>query len=1092
MSVQGEDDTGPDASPTEVDPRDGSIDFTQYSAAQLTKLQSSIDRRKFPQTYDELLSVLARRETEDAQSTPLVRVAGKFTCHDGVRGWLEAKRMSFSVYGTGVIEVRPKEIVLFGWQRTWLGVPLQTQITVPVDAVRNVTQEDAWLRFEYQSRYRRRRVELRTASVAEAARLRDALPRVRTADFEAPWSEVREFNRYLNTVSGPPWITPAIVIANLAVFMAMVLAAKRFGTADLQQLLVWGANFGPLTVGGQWWRLLTALFIHFNLLHVLLNMWAFWNVGRLTERLYGRWVFLGIYLSAGILGNIASIAWDPSRMSAGASGAIFGVFGAFLAFLAHRKAQVPRTIFRAYWISTMAFVLFNLFYGFRQSTVDNAAHVVGLLSGFVLGWIMARPLNLKAAAYLPPGRGIAAAVLVVAALLAGLWQVHGLGSQVTIPEQYFRDRNWFVAGEVDNLRLWQEISARASVGSISDAELGERFERDILPFWQQASERLQKETKSLAAAQRPFALLVADFAKAREEWVRALISGAKNRDPEGATVLADLQRNTVRAQARIERLEIRASMDHRPRALASSPFLAEVRGLWSGPKKCAEAPATSSESSAALPATTDGPAIRQAVGCDAQRLFMSTDYRALDQLMGRFSSSLADLPDGGSRLEGLTEGLSDLFEYGTLELREVLRRTSDWRRSMPGSVQPDLVETMLFRIWAWSARGQGAANTVTPQAWTLFIARDEMAAVGLREITDRAAADPLWYSLALNTGIDQSIGIEKLRAIFDRGVARFPRYLPLYRSILRTLMPRWNGSYEKVDQFINEMSEHPSAHLGPETYSRLYWMYGLLEGDDVVIFDDALASWQKMKSGFKDMRARYPKSDLVLNSYARFACQAGDFHEYHLLRPLLTSRLAATAWSKKVSIGICDAKVDAANVSVLKQSSSESSLTEEELLRVQNEARLAFANRDWEMVKVEAQKITNAHANSIEGYALAGAAEQGAGQYEAAAADFHRALLLAPRSAYCWFGLGEAQVRTHDYAGAVEAYTRAIELNPQMWRAWSGRSVVRDALGQRTAALHDAQTACRNDDAFACRLVQEFAPSRAIERRRAISPGSAD
>ena len=88
------------------------------------------------------------------------------------------------------------------------------------------------------------------------------------------------------------WVTLAIIAVNVAVFVAMVAVTKQVVNFDLQVLLACGANFGPLTTSGQWWRLLTAVFLHVGLLHVAFNMWALWHFGRQTERLFGWPAFL--------------------------------------------------------------------------------------------------------------------------------------------------------------------------------------------------------------------------------------------------------------------------------------------------------------------------------------------------------------------------------------------------------------------------------------------------------------------------------------------------------------------------------------------------------------------------------------------------------------------------------------------------------------------------------------------------------------------------------------------------------------------------------------------------------------------------------
>jgi TPR repeat protein/membrane associated rhomboid family serine protease len=156
----------------------------------------------------------------------------------------------------------------------------------------------------------------------------------------------------------------------------------------------WGADLWALTTSGQWWRLLTSAFVHFGLIHIAFNMWALYQAGQLTERLFGRWFFLLLYLYCAVMSGLTSIWWDRPDVCAGASGAIFGVFGALLAYLIlHRKA-FPVTVVQPLMKSTIAFIGYNIFFGLTQKNISNSAHIGGLISGFAIGLVIARPIDL--------------------------------------------------------------------------------------------------------------------------------------------------------------------------------------------------------------------------------------------------------------------------------------------------------------------------------------------------------------------------------------------------------------------------------------------------------------------------------------------------------------------------------------------------------------------------------------------------------------------------------------------------------------------------------------------------------------------------
>lgn len=186
------------------------------------------------------------------------------------------------------------------------------------------------------------------------------------------------------------YITPILININLLVFIAMVIAGFGFVSFQGDDLLKWGANYRPVTTDGQWWRLLTNTFMHGGLMHILANMYGLLFVGIFIEPLLGKTKYLLVYLTTGILASVASIWWYDATVSVGASGAIFGLYGFFLATLLLKV--FPPDFGKAFLASTLVFVGFNLLMGFTGG-IDNAAHIGGLVSGFVIGLLMSRQLK---------------------------------------------------------------------------------------------------------------------------------------------------------------------------------------------------------------------------------------------------------------------------------------------------------------------------------------------------------------------------------------------------------------------------------------------------------------------------------------------------------------------------------------------------------------------------------------------------------------------------------------------------------------------------------------------------------------------------
>ncbi len=206
-----------------------------------------------------------------------------------------------------------------------------------------------------------------------------------------------------------PWLRqrsqPAISLtqilfgANIAVFLAMALASGTI-TNDFpgQTLVAFGANYGPYTLSGQWWRILAYMFLHGGIWHIVFNMWCLWDLGALCEQLYGRWTFFCIYLLTGVAGGLASVAWNPGVLSVGASGAIFGLAGALAASFYLGEFSIPRYAIQHTLRSLVFFIGFNVLFGVGYNLVtganaggiDNACHAGGLVSGAILGALVAR------------------------------------------------------------------------------------------------------------------------------------------------------------------------------------------------------------------------------------------------------------------------------------------------------------------------------------------------------------------------------------------------------------------------------------------------------------------------------------------------------------------------------------------------------------------------------------------------------------------------------------------------------------------------------------------------------------------------------
>jgi rhomboid protease GluP len=208
------------------------------------------------------------------------------------------------------------------------------------------------------------------------------------------------------------WNYPAtytLLGINLAVYVLMILYSHLglhmpgptgiSADFDLGTLQRFGASDALLVVHGQWWRLLSATFVHVTLLHIALNMWCLWNLGVFGEPLLGRRGLICVYVLTGITGNMFSLAWAVMSGSysivAGASGAVFGIAGILIVLLSNRGLSLPWEELKALRRQVIFFAVINLAIGIgpqllgafssRLGRIDNTAHIGGFVCGLALG-----------------------------------------------------------------------------------------------------------------------------------------------------------------------------------------------------------------------------------------------------------------------------------------------------------------------------------------------------------------------------------------------------------------------------------------------------------------------------------------------------------------------------------------------------------------------------------------------------------------------------------------------------------------------------------------------------------------------------------
>lgn len=183
-------------------------------------------------------------------------------------------------------------------------------------------------------------------------------------------------------------VTPILIAICIVIFMAMYIWGN--GSEDIQTLLLFGANYGPLVKAGEIWRLFTSMFLHIGIIHLLCNMYSLWIIGKQLETFLGKFKFLIIYLGSGFIGSLLSVVVHSS-VSAGASGAIFGLMGSLLYFGYHYRLYLGSVM----KTQIIPIILLNLLIGFSLSGIDNFAHIGGLIGGYLFTMALGIPGKTK-------------------------------------------------------------------------------------------------------------------------------------------------------------------------------------------------------------------------------------------------------------------------------------------------------------------------------------------------------------------------------------------------------------------------------------------------------------------------------------------------------------------------------------------------------------------------------------------------------------------------------------------------------------------------------------------------------------------------
>lgn len=307
-----------------------------------------------------------------------------------------------------------------------------------------------------------------------------------------------------------PWVAIFLAVANVAVFAWEISA----GADPIQPTAPWmlehGGNFGPVTLGGEPWRLLTSMFLHYGALHLVMNMVGLLDGGRHVERMYGHAGFLALYLVSGLAGSLASSVRGQA-VSAGASGAVFGIFGAFAAFLLLHRDRLDREEVTKQARGLGIFLAYNIWFGVTAKGIDLLAHAGGLAAGFAVGLALEIGTDHK--------QSTVRRALLVGVLGVGL--VFGLTLAAPTPTNAMMA---FGPVESQVLDRWNALVKEAQAGTLEDDKLADVIENELLPAWRKAHADFERDGEG------PLRADMLEYIEAREEGWEIIAKGLRAGD----------------------------------------------------------------------------------------------------------------------------------------------------------------------------------------------------------------------------------------------------------------------------------------------------------------------------------------------------------------------------------------------------------------------------------------------------------------------------------------------------------------------------------------------------------------------------------
>ena len=367
-----------------------------------------------------------------------------------------------------------------------------------------------------------------------------------------------EIDKVMNLSKSNLYATYGIMAINVIVFIMMTVSGVSLLTPTGIDIIKWGGNHASFTLSGDWWRLISCVFVHIGIIHLVFNMYALFMIGVYLEPMLGKARFIAAYLATGICASVASLWWHKEPIaSAGASGAIFGMYGVFLAFLSTNL--IPKQVRDQLLKSIAIFIGYNLLYGMR-SGVDNSAHIGGLLSGLVIGYIFY--LGWKGENAGKKKTILASAVLIASMALGNLYLNN---NKVSDLEK--KQINYVIKGMKykDGQKFMEKIQVFAGIEEMALAplhdtsltydQLAVKMDEVSLPEWNRAGDLIDEmKTYEVSDNDKKKITLLAEYVELRKKQVNLIKTNVKNGTEESGRSLSETTKKIEDVIAQLSQL----------------------------------------------------------------------------------------------------------------------------------------------------------------------------------------------------------------------------------------------------------------------------------------------------------------------------------------------------------------------------------------------------------------------------------------------------------------------------------------------------------------------------------------------------------